>query len=139
MRNEVAAAESSEESESDTDEPRGNNSSTGYSLVYITVSNAEAAHRIADGLVLASVAACVTVLPGTTSVYKSGGQAVRMGGEVMLMAKTRTSMVGKVTEYVRANQFPGISDLVAVEISTGDEQHLNWIGQLLPEEGAGER
>ena len=56
-------------------------------LVYSACPDAESARRIADALVEARLAACVSVLPGMVSTYRWQG-AIERADEVLLVAKT---------------------------------------------------
>lgn len=49
-------------------------SSTGVSLVFVTVPSADVGRKIANSLVESKLAACVNIIPGVESIYSWQGK-----------------------------------------------------------------
>lgn len=64
-------------------------------MIYATWPSAETAEACAKGLVERGLAACVTVLPGATSVFSWDG-AVQTASETVMLAKTRSERAAAV-------------------------------------------
>merc|ERR1719270_1667596 len=73
-----------------------------FSMAFVTAPNAEKAKEIAGGLVSNKLAACVNIIPGVTSVYEWEGK-IENDAEVLMMIKTRTTRIDKLTEFVKKN------------------------------------
>ncbi|XP_021200638.3 protein CutA homolog [Helicoverpa armigera] len=103
-----------------------------YSTAFVTVPNMEVGRTIGHGLVENKLAACVNVVPQVTSIYKWEGK-INEDSEVLLMIKTRTSQVDKLTEYVRTNHPYKVCEVISLPIKNGNPQYLDWIGETVPE------
>ena len=96
------------------------------SLVYITAPSLEEAERIGAMLVERRLAACVNILDGMRSMYWWQGRVER-GRETVLIAKTRTDRVTRLTEaVVEAHSFD-CPCVVALPLTDGNPEFLEWI------------
>ncbi|GMI34485.1 hypothetical protein TeGR_g7412, partial [Tetraparma gracilis] len=93
---------------------------------YVTVPDAETADAISAAAVSSRAAACVSQLPGLTSVYAWKG-AVERGSEVLLMIKTRTALLGRLERLVRELHPYETMEFIAVPVEKGGEDYLQWI------------
>ncbi|XP_075971343.1 protein CutA homolog [Anticarsia gemmatalis] len=113
-----------------------NNMSTGncgseadkYSIAYVTVPNMDVGKTLGRGLVQNKLAACVNIIPQVTSIYEWKGE-LNEDSELLLMIKTRTSVVDKLTEYVRSNHPYEVCEVISVPIKNGNPPYLKWIGE----------
>ena len=96
------------------------------SLVYITASSEEEARAVGSALVEQKLAACVNILPNMTSLYWWEGK-VEQGAELVLVAKTRTDLVDRLTREVGRVHSYDVPCVVAVPIQGGNPDFLNWI------------
>lgn len=103
-------------------------------LVFTTVGDATAARRLADTLVAARAVACVNILPPVTSVFRwqpdAGDVAsaeVQAEDEVMLIMKTTTSAYPRLQQILRAEHPYELPEIVAVPITQGLPEFLQWI------------
>lgn len=53
--------------------------------------------------------------------------------KALLMIKTRTSLIDKLTEYVRSNHPYEVCEVISLPIQNGNPPYLKWIGDALPE------
>ncbi|XP_025781048.1 protein CutA isoform X2 [Puma concolor] len=94
-------------------------SSSGYvpgsvSAAFVTCPNERVAKEIARAVVEKRLAACVNLIPQITSIYEWKGE-LEEDNEVLMMIKTRSSLVPALTDYVqfRAPLRSGRGDRIA--------------------------
>ncbi|CAG9795357.1 unnamed protein product [Diatraea saccharalis] len=103
-----------------------------YSVAYVTVPNNDVGKTIGHGLVKNKLAACVNIIPQVTSIYEWKNE-INEDNEALLMIKTRTSQVDKLTEYVRSNHPYEVCEVISLPIKNGNPPYLKWIGENVPE------
>ena len=91
-----------------------------------TCPDADSARRIAQALVGERLAACVNLVPGIASVYRWQGQ-VQEDREVLLVIKTVRARLEALTARVRALHPYELPEVVAVDITGGLPDYLDWI------------
>jgi periplasmic divalent cation tolerance protein len=96
-----------------------------YCVVMTTAGTDDEAQRIARLLVEQRLAACVQVLP-VTSTYRWQG-AVEQSGELLLMVKTRTDRYADIEALVRREHSYETPEVVRVAIDAGSEPYLRWV------------
>lgn len=97
-------------------------------IVYMTAQNVEEARAIADKLVSERLAACVNIFPGMESVYRWKG-SVEKATETAFIAKTKKSLVPRLTERVRQLHSYEVPCVVSVSLEGGNPDFLEWIAQ----------
>ncbi|KAK9797724.1 hypothetical protein WJX73_000059 [Symbiochloris irregularis] len=102
--------------------------STAAAVVYVTVPDREVAKKISHGLVESKLAACVNIVPGLQSIYMWEGK-VNDDAELLLMIKTGTQIVERLTEYVKANHPYDECEVISVPITGGSQSYISWIEQ----------
>jgi periplasmic divalent cation tolerance protein len=95
-------------------------------VVFMTAANPEEAGRLADRLVAARLAACVQILPQMESIYRWQGKIERQK-EVLLIAKTVTSMFPDLEREVRALHSYETPEIVAFPLTAGSAAYLDWL------------
>ncbi|KAJ8445086.1 hypothetical protein Cgig2_029458 [Carnegiea gigantea] len=95
-------------------------------VVYVTVPNKEAGKKLAESIVKERLAACVNRVPGIESVYEWKGE-IQTDSEELLIIKTRESLLGALTEHVKANHEYEVPEVIAMPISGGNPQYLEWL------------
>ncbi len=98
-----------------------------YMVVLVTCPTRAEGETLAEKLVESHMAACVNLVPGVRSIYRWEGK-IEKNDEVMLFIKTRTRMIGEVTEFVKENHKNEVPEVVALSIRGGNTGYLNWIG-----------
>lgn len=99
-----------------------------YSLLYVTVGDAEAAKALGRALVEARLAACANVLPAMTSVYRWQGE-IEEAREAVLIAKTKSEMVERATAFLLERHSYDRPCVVALPLIGGNPAFLAWIGE----------
>jgi len=101
-----------------------------YIAVFITASSQHEAAKIAGTLVEERLAACVNIIPSIRSIYWWEGK-VNDESEALMIAKTRRSMFGRLTERLRAIHSYQIPEVIGIGIVEGSGQYLAWIDEVL--------
>ncbi len=99
-----------------------------YCVCLITASSPEEARNLAFGLVVAGLAACVNQVPQVTSVYSWEGR-VEEAGEILLIAKTRSSHLQGLIDKVRELHSYDVPEVIALPIVGGNLHYLRWIDE----------
>jgi len=95
-----------------------------------TCASEEEAGKIAQGLVEARLAACVTIIPGGRSVYRWQG-AVESASEWVLVIKSARALFGQVHTMIEKLHSYEVPELIAMQIVEGSPNYMNWLeGQL---------
>ncbi len=84
------------------------------------------AQAIARALVEESLAACVSALPGATSIYRWEGR-IEQAEEVLLLIKTRAERLPALIARVRALHPYAVPELIAFEAVGGLPDYLHWV------------
>ncbi|KAL8040327.1 hypothetical protein ABFS82_10G087600 [Erythranthe guttata] len=95
-------------------------------VVYVTVPNKEAGKKLAESIVKERLAACVNRVPGVESVYEWKGE-IQTDSEELLIIKTRESLLEALTQHVKANHEYEVPEVIALPITGGNSQYLEWI------------
>uniref|UniRef100_A0A7E4ZWH1 Divalent-cation tolerance protein CutA n=1 Tax=Panagrellus redivivus TaxID=6233 RepID=A0A7E4ZWH1_PANRE len=99
-----------------------------FSVVYVTVPNAEVAQKLARSSVEAKLAACVNIVPGIKSVYLWKG-AVEEDNELLLIIKTKNSSLECLKDHILKNHPYDVPEFISLPIESGSEPYLNWINE----------
>lgn len=95
-------------------------------LIYMTMETEADAERIGRALVSERLAACINIVAGMRSMYWWDG-AVQQSSETILIAKTRKSLVDRLTERVRELHAYDCPCIVSLAIDGGNPEFLDWI------------
>lgn len=94
--------------------------------IVFTTCPADAAERLAHGLVTAGFAACVNIVPSIRSVYRWRG-AVETADEVLLIVKGATANFAAIEAYIRAEHPYELPELLAVPVVAGLAAYVSWL------------
>ncbi len=97
-----------------------------YLVVWCTCPDQHTATTIARHLVDQRLAACVTQLPGATSVYRWRAE-VEQEEEIVLMIKTKAAAYERLEAAVEALHPNEVPELIAVPLVGGATPYLNWL------------
>lgn len=95
-------------------------------VVNVTAPDLATAETLARALVQESLAACCTLVPAVRSVYRWQG-GVHEDAEVLLVIKTRASLVDALVTRVRALHPYTLPEIIAVPIVAGSVEYLAWV------------
>ena len=96
------------------------------SLLYVTCRDEDEAIKIGTALVEERLVACANVLGRTTSIFWWDGK-VNRENEIALILKTRSELVERATQRIKALHSYSVPCVVALPIGGGNPDFLNWI------------
>jgi periplasmic divalent cation tolerance protein len=108
------------------------NENTGALVILCTCPDPEIGAEIARTLVAADLAACVTIVPGITSVYRWQG-AVETDTEVQLIIKSDATRYTDVESVILDLHPYELPEIIGVPITTGLAPYLAWLQHAEPE------
>jgi periplasmic divalent cation tolerance protein len=95
-------------------------------LVYITTKDKDEARRIGKELVKTRLAACVNIIDNMNSMYWWEGK-IQDDQEVILIAKTKQSLVKKLIKKVKSIHSYSTPCIVSLPILDGNSDYLDWL------------
>jgi periplasmic divalent cation tolerance protein len=95
-------------------------------LALSTAPDAEQAERIARALVEERLIACANLVPGLTSIYRWEG-AVQAEAEVLLVMKTRRSLVPRLKDRLPQLHPYEVPELVVTALVDGLDPYCRWV------------
>jgi periplasmic divalent cation tolerance protein len=104
-------------------------------MVYVTCGDKSEAERVGQALVEARLAACVNIIDGMQSMFRWQGRT-ETDQETVLLAKTRTALVDRLTDKVRSVHSYECPCVVALPIIDGNPEFLQWIREETQEPGS---
>lgn len=99
-------------------------------IVYCTCPDTATATHLASLLVRRNLAACVNQLPAIISTYKWQND-IQHDAEVLLMIKTARERFEAIRQLVNDEHPYELPELIAVNISEGTPEYLEWIKQCI--------
>ena len=95
-------------------------------VVLVTTPDIAKAAEIARALVDEKIAACVSILPGITSIFPWEG-ATKTVTEHQLIIKTTTARLDDLAARVEALHPYKVPELIALPVAAGLQAYLQWI------------
>lgn len=87
---------------------------------------------IANDLVSRHLAACVNIVPGVESIYFWDGK-VNQDAELLLIIKTRASLLEALTAAVKAKHPYDTPEVLALPAAGGSVTYLKWVADSTSE------
>ena len=101
-------------------------------VVLCTCSGEDEAERLARSLVGDRLAACVSVVPKVRSFYRWKGE-LEEAAECLLIMKTSRAVFDRLREAIQRVHSYDVPEIVALPITDGAANYLDWIGSNLIE------
>lgn len=95
-------------------------------VVLITAPSKDEAEKLGTMLVEKSLAACVNIISGVTSIFVWEGKPCREE-ETLLLIKTRKSLFQPLCEAVLGCHSYSVPEIIALPILAGSPAYLKWI------------
>ena len=99
-------------------------------VVFVTAPSIDEANAIASQLVNSKLVACANLLRGLKSTFWWQGQ-IDVADEVLLIMKTRASLLESVIEAVREAHSYDVPEIIALPIIGGSAEYLKWIDEVV--------
>ena len=97
-------------------------------MIYITAKDKDEAKAIGKGLVEERLVACVNIIDNMESIYWWEGR-VQEAHEVVLIAKTKESLVPKVIDKVKSMHSYDCPCIVLLPVLGGNPEYLEWVAK----------
>ncbi len=97
-------------------------------VVFSTFPDEASARAAAGKLVEDGAAACVSILPGLTSVYRWQGK-IEEASEVLLLIKTTRDAYPRLESGLKACHPYELPEILAVGAEVGLPDYLQWVAQ----------
>lgn len=113
--------------------------SDAHRVVLISTPGAEAGRRLARALVEERLAACGSVVPAVTSVYRWRG-VIEEEEEALVVLKTTSGRVEPLTRRALELHPYEVPEIVALPVAGGNPGYLAWLSEETrpaPPDGAG--
>ena len=95
-------------------------------LVLTNLPDRAAAERLAEAVLRARAAACVSILAPCHSVYRWKG-AIERAEEVPVLLKTTAAAYGALEAVVREHHPYELPEIIAVPVERGLPAYLDWV------------
>jgi len=95
-------------------------------VILCTAPDEACAQRLAALALEAKLAACVTLLPGATSLYVWQGQ-LEQASEVQLLLKSSTTHQQALMSLLKREHPFEVPELLALPVQHGDSEYLSWL------------
>ena len=102
------------------------NSSSRYRVVWVTAPDLKTARRIAQAVLGARLVACANLIPKLESYYWWKGR-VESASEVLLIMKTKASLLAELERMVLALHPYETPEFVVMSLKGGNSHYLKWI------------
>ena len=100
--------------------------SENHIVMICTVPDRPAGERIAQALVEECLAACVNLVPGLTSTYRWEGKVMKEA-ECLLIIKSTSARFEAIRERIKTLHPYDLPEIMALPISAGSIEYLNWL------------
>jgi periplasmic divalent cation tolerance protein len=97
-----------------------------FIIVFITIDSPETAQKLADKLLTARKAACVSIISKVSSQYWWQGK-IEKADEVMLVVKTRAALLDELITLVKQNHPYIVPEIIALPVIGGNPDYLTWL------------
>lgn len=104
---------------------------TEYRLVLSTCPDTETARAIGERLVADRLAACASLIPGLTSIYRWEGE-IHRDPETLLLIKTTVARLDALMETLRRLHPYRVPEIIALPVAAGLPDYLSWIASCTP-------
>ncbi|HCW98702.1 MAG TPA: divalent cation tolerance protein CutA [Pantoea sp.] len=95
-------------------------------VILCTAPDEACARRLAAQALEAKLAACVTLLPGATSLYVWQGK-LEQASEVQLLLKSDTTHQQALMDLLKREHPYDVPELLALPVQHGDSEYLSWL------------
>ena len=97
-------------------------------VVLVTAKDVAEAQKIAKGLLEAKLIACANLVFAVQSFFW-WQEKIDKADEVLLVLKTQTSQVDKITAKVKLLHSYDVPEVIALPIVAGNKDYLQWINE----------
>ncbi len=97
-------------------------------VIFITCANRKEADKIGNELVAQKLVACVNIIDKVSSIFW-WQKKVDSANEVLLIAKSKKSLMEKIIKQVKSLHSYEVPEVIALPIISGNKEYINWINE----------
>ncbi len=97
-------------------------------VVLCSCPNISVANALAQHLVEHQMAACVSILPQITSVYRWQGN-IEQETESLLIIKSLTNQYQAIEDSIKQRHPYEVPEIIALPITKGSAEYIHWLEQ----------
>lgn len=97
-----------------------------HQIILCTCPDQDTAEKLARLLVSDSLAACVNILPGISSIYLWQGH-IALAQEYLLLIKAHKSAYQTIETSIKTHHPYELPEIIAVPVENGLPEYLHWI------------
>lgn len=101
-----------------------------FSIVLTTVKDRREANRISQAIVSEKLAACVTIVPNVSSVYRWQGK-IEKSRELLLVIKTSAKKIDLLMSRIKELHSYQLPEVISLKVQRGLPQYLKWLKESL--------
>ncbi|XP_077162246.1 protein CutA homolog [Paroedura picta] len=102
-----------------------------HSVAFVNCPNEQIARDIARAIMDRKLAACVNILPKTSTMY-IWKEEIEEATEILLLVKTKTSKIRELSDYIRSIHPFEAPEIISLLIDQGNPAYLKWIEESVP-------
>lgn len=95
-------------------------------IVLTTVGSSDEAQRLAHALVERGLAACVSLIPNLTSIYRWQGKT-EQADEILLLIKTTEDQLPALEAAIRELHSYDVPEFLVLSVESGSQPYLAWL------------
>jgi periplasmic divalent cation tolerance protein len=95
-------------------------------IVLVTAPTRKNANQIGQTAVRKKLAACATIVPSVTSIFRWGGK-IRNARETLLILKTTQRRYSDLAKMVRSMHSYKVPEVLALNITQGLPPYIAWV------------
>ncbi|XP_050966774.1 protein CutA homolog [Labeo rohita] len=97
-----------------------------HSVLLVNCPTEQTAKDIGRSIMEKRLAACVNIFPRATTMYYWKGE-IRDTSEILLLLRTRTSLVQRLVAYIKAVHPYDIPEIISFPIDDGSQHYMKWM------------
>lgn len=101
-----------------------------FCVVLVTAKDESEAKRLGEKLVSEKLAACVSLVPKVSSVYRWGGKIER-ADEVLILIKTSQEKLDRLIPRIKELHSYEVPEVLVLPIERGSPEYLKWLEESL--------
>jgi periplasmic divalent cation tolerance protein len=101
-----------------------------FCVVLVTAKDEPEAKRLGEKLVSEKLAACVSVVPKVSSVYRWRGKIER-AGEALILIKTSKKKLDRLIPRIEELHSYEVPEVLVLPIERGAPKYLKWLEENL--------
>lgn len=97
-------------------------------IILVTTPNRRDAVRIGEGAVRKKLAACATIVPAVTSIFR-WEESIQKARETLLILKTTDRRYAGLAKMICSMHSYEVPEIIALNISRGLSRYIAWVKQ----------